>query len=184
MDPTKVQTVLDWQTPWSICDVQCFLGFAVCTTNSLWNTQIWFCLLWFFTQKNRPFTWTLDTIEAFESLKHAFTSYLFLIHDDPTKPFALLANMSNFVFGRIILTTRSNHFPFMENRSCWNRILDSCQGALGHCRFFLALCDLLYVSPHQIIIYSDNKNLAARVFPKSSSLQSTTTSLGAMSYLF
>ena len=28
MDQAKVQTVLDWQTPLSVRDVQCFLGFA------------------------------------------------------------------------------------------------------------------------------------------------------------
>ena len=28
MDPTKVQTILEWRTPQSVCDVQCFLGFA------------------------------------------------------------------------------------------------------------------------------------------------------------
>ena len=28
MDPTKVQTVLEWQTPCSVRDLQCFLGFA------------------------------------------------------------------------------------------------------------------------------------------------------------
>ena len=28
MDPMKVQTILEWQTPTSLRDVQCFLGFA------------------------------------------------------------------------------------------------------------------------------------------------------------
>ena len=28
MDPAKIQTVLEWQTPRSLGDVQCFLGFA------------------------------------------------------------------------------------------------------------------------------------------------------------
>ena len=28
MDPAKVQTVLEWQTPRSLQDVHCFLGFA------------------------------------------------------------------------------------------------------------------------------------------------------------
>ena len=28
MDPKKVQTIIDWITPSTICDVQCFLGFA------------------------------------------------------------------------------------------------------------------------------------------------------------
>ena len=28
MDPTKVQTILEWRTPQSMRDVQCFLGFA------------------------------------------------------------------------------------------------------------------------------------------------------------
>ena len=29
MDPTKIQTILDWQIPLSVRDVQCFLGFAI-----------------------------------------------------------------------------------------------------------------------------------------------------------
>ena len=28
MDPTKVKTVVEWQTPRSLRDVQCFLGFT------------------------------------------------------------------------------------------------------------------------------------------------------------
>ena len=28
MDPTNVQTILEWRTPQSVRDVQCFLGFA------------------------------------------------------------------------------------------------------------------------------------------------------------
>ena len=28
MDPKKVQTILDWKTPGSVRDLQCFLGFA------------------------------------------------------------------------------------------------------------------------------------------------------------
>jgi hypothetical protein len=28
MDPSKVQTIVDWVTPTRVCDVQCFLGFA------------------------------------------------------------------------------------------------------------------------------------------------------------
>ena len=28
MDPAKVKTVVEWQTPRSVRDVQCFLGFA------------------------------------------------------------------------------------------------------------------------------------------------------------
>ena len=28
MDPSKVRTIIDWQTPSSVRDVQCFLGFA------------------------------------------------------------------------------------------------------------------------------------------------------------
>ena len=58
MDLAKVKIVLDWLTQVSICDVQCFLGFAI-FTESL--SRIFSKIVLPFvqlTQKNSSFIWT------------------------------------------------------------------------------------------------------------------------------
>jgi hypothetical protein len=82
MDPTKVQTVLDWQTPTSIRDVQCFLGFANFYRKFIKNYSKIVMPLTELTRINKKFMWSAGAAEAFDHLKQAFTSSPILAHAD------------------------------------------------------------------------------------------------------
>ena len=96
MDPMKVQAILEWQTPLSVRDVQCFLGFANFYRKFIKDYSKVVLPLTQLTHKDQPFIWSLDAAEAFESLKQAFTTAPILAHVDPTKRFILEADASNF----------------------------------------------------------------------------------------
>lgn len=101
MYPRKVQTIVDWITPSSVRDVQCFLGFA-----SFYRIFIKFYFklaapLISLTHKDK-FKWTDDSNEAFNSLKVAFTSAPILIHADLSKPFFLETDASDYALGAVL----------------------------------------------------------------------------------
>ena len=102
MDPTKVQTVLEWHTPSSVRDVQYFLGFANFYRKFIWNYLKIVFLLTQLTKKNQAFVWTPEADKAFTQLKEAFTSAPVLAHVDPEKPFIIEADASDFALGSIL----------------------------------------------------------------------------------
>ncbi len=79
IDPHKVQTIVDWATPISVRDVQCFLGFV--------NFYQWFIAhysmimipLTRLTWKDQPFSWGVETKNVFQFLKASFTTISFFL---------------------------------------------------------------------------------------------------------
>ena len=102
MDPMKVQAILEWQTPLSVRDVQCFLGFANFYRKFIKDYSKFVLPLTQLTHKDQPFIWSLHAAEAFESLKQAFTTAPILAHVDPTKRFILEADASDFALGSVL----------------------------------------------------------------------------------
>jgi hypothetical protein len=127
MDPKKVQTILDWRTPCSVWDVQCFLGFANFYCKFIKNYSRVVLPLTELIQKNWLFLWTTSTSNAFDKLKQAFTSAPILIHVDREKPFFIEANASDYALGSILSQIgrwcwqgASNCFSFKEVRTSRN----------------------------------------------------------------
>ena len=102
MDPTKVQTVLEWQTPCSVRDVQCFLGFANFYRKFIKNYSDIVFPLTQLTRKDQTFSWNSSASKAFENLKRAFTCAPILVHVDLAKPFIMEADASDFALGSIL----------------------------------------------------------------------------------
>ena len=102
MDPAKVQTILEWRTPQSVHDVQCFLGFANFYRKFIRNYSKKILPLTQLTHKNQPFIWNSSAAEAFESLKRAFTLVLILIHANQDKPFIWEVDASDFALGSVL----------------------------------------------------------------------------------
>ena len=165
MDPTKVQTVLEWHTPSSVRDVQCFLGFANFYRKFIWNYSKIVLPLTQLTKKNQAFVWTPEADKAFTQLKEAFTSAPVLAHVDPEKPFIIEADASDFALGSILsqpgedghlhpVAFHSRKFNVAEiNYEVHDKELLAVVDSFAQWRHFLE------GSPHQIIIYSDHKNL-------------------------
>ena len=165
MDPAKVKTILEWQPPRSVRDVQCFLGFANFYRKFIWNYSKIVLPLTQLTKKNQAFVWTIEADTTFTQLKEAFTSAPILAHIDPEKPFTIEADASDFALGSILsqpgkdgqshpVAFHSRKFTTAEiNYEVHDKELLVVVDSFEQWRHFLE------GSPHQIIIYSDHKNL-------------------------
>ena len=165
MDPAKVQTVLDWQTPHSVRDIQCFLGFANFYRKFIKGYSTIILPLTRLTQKNQTFIWTASAAQAFLDLKKAFTSAPVLAHVDPIKQFVLEADASDFALGSILsqqgddgqlhpVAFHSRKFNAAEiNYEVHDKELLAIVDSFEQWRHFLE------GSLHQILVYSDHKNL-------------------------
>ena len=74
MDPAKVKAVLEWKTPRSLRDVQCFLGFAYFYRKFIQDYSKIILPLTQLTKKEHAFLWSNEADMAFRHLKEAFTS--------------------------------------------------------------------------------------------------------------
>jgi transposase InsO family protein len=165
MDPSKVQAVLDWQTPSSVRDVQCFLGFANFYRKFIKDYSKIVMPLTELTKKNRTFTWNVSAARSFDNLKKAFTSAPILVHADQSKPFIIEADASDFALGSILsqvgddgklhpVAFHSRKFEAAEiNYEIHDKELLAIVDSFGQWRH------LLEGSTHQIIVYNDHKNL-------------------------
>jgi len=102
MDKSKVETIQCWATPSSVKDVQRFLGFANFYHQFIKGYSKIATPLITLTCKDKPFSWNPMAQAAFDTLKMAFTFAPILIHPDPTKPFIVETDASNFALGIIL----------------------------------------------------------------------------------
>ena len=156
---------MDWQTPQSVRDVQCFLGFANFYRKFIKDYSKMVLPLTQLTQKNRPFVWSIETNSAFEGLKQAFTSAPILMHVDPMRRFILEADASDFALGSVLSQTsddgelhpvafHSRKFEAAEiNYEIHDKELLAIVDSFQQWRHFLE------GSSQQIIVYNDHKNL-------------------------
>ncbi|KAJ1150750.1 hypothetical protein NDU88_003539 [Pleurodeles waltl] len=106
MDPEKVQAILDWPSPSSIKETQCFLGLAnfyrqfiadfAKQTSHITHTLKKECV-------TKGFVWTKDAETAFQDLKKAFTQAPILRHPDTNKQFIVVTDASEKAIGAVLL---------------------------------------------------------------------------------
>ena len=77
MDPAKVKMVVEWQTPRSLRDVQCFLGFANFYRKFIQDYSKLVLPLTQLTKKGQSFVWSEEADMAFEGLKKDLHQLLF-----------------------------------------------------------------------------------------------------------
>src|SRR5690606_4762784 len=102
MDPAKISTILEWETPRNVKDVQSFLGFANFYRRFILAYSRLVSPLTELTRKNVPFVWTPACQEAFDKLKTAFTSAPILRHFDIDKEIVVETDASDYVSGGIL----------------------------------------------------------------------------------
>jgi hypothetical protein len=102
MDKSKVETIQCWVVPSSVKDVQCFLGFANFHRRFIKGYSKITTPLTALTCKEKPFLWNPKAQATFDTLKMAFTFASVLIHPDPTKPFTVETDTSDFALGAIL----------------------------------------------------------------------------------
>jgi transposase InsO family protein len=165
MDPAKIRTILEWESPRSVRDVQCFLGFANFYRKFIDGYSKLALPLIRLTRKDIPFKWGIEAENAFTALKHAFTVAPILVHPDPAKAYIMEADASDFALGSILsqygedgqlhpVAFHSRKFRAPEiNYEIHDKELLAIKDSFDEWRHFLE------GSPHQTIVYTDHKNL-------------------------
>ena len=103
MDHHKVKAILDWPTPANVEELRSFLGLANfyrrfikdCASISAPLTELF--------KKQRPYKWEAPQEEAFKQLKDTLTTAPILKVPDPTKPFTVNTDASEFALGAVLL---------------------------------------------------------------------------------
>jgi len=83
MDPSKIDTIINWPTLINVKDVQSFLGFANFYRRFIYGYSRIATPLTRLTRKDVPFAWSQECQNAFDTLKKAFTSEIILRHYNP-----------------------------------------------------------------------------------------------------
>src|SRR5258706_15074906 len=102
IDPVKISAIVDWQSPASIKDIQCFLGFANFYQRFIYKysnlCQPMFNLL----RKNTPFIWSSKCKKVFKQLKSAFTTAPILHYFNPELETILETDASDYILSGIL----------------------------------------------------------------------------------
>jgi len=102
MDPEKMNAVLNWETPKSVKDIQCFLGFANFYRRFIYRYSHLCQPLFNLLRKDVPFVWNAACEQVFDSLKNAFTSAPILRHFDPELETLVETDASDYVTSGIL----------------------------------------------------------------------------------
>jgi len=111
MDPSKISSILNWPIPKNIKELQSFLGLANYYRRFIQGFAKLAHPLHKLLRKNVTFRWNNEQQEAFDALKHLFTSAPVLIFPNLGIPFVLETDSSNFAIGDIL----SQVFPSITN---------------------------------------------------------------------
>ena len=165
MDMKKVSVIRAWATPRRLKDVQSFLGFANFYRRFIKGFSTLAQPLIALTRKGTPFFWTPEVQNAFDSLKHAFITAPVLLHADPTKPFQVETDASDFAIGAILSQADDNNlmhpvayysrkFTASEiNYPIYDKELAAIIAAFEEWRPYLA------GAQHRVQVVTDHKNL-------------------------
>lgn len=102
MDPSKVQTILDWPVPTTVRDVQSFLGFANFYRRFVRAFAVISKPLTSLTRKDVPFEWSKACEHAFRTLKNQFSSTAILSHYHADRLTILETDASDYAIAAIL----------------------------------------------------------------------------------
>ncbi|KAK3506401.1 hypothetical protein QTP70_016614, partial [Hemibagrus guttatus] len=102
MDETKVAAVRDWPRPTSVKELQRFLGFANFYRRFIRGySSVTSPLTNLLRNKPKSLTWNPTALQAFDTLKQAFTTAPLLVHPDPEHPFVVEVDASTTGVGAV-----------------------------------------------------------------------------------
>jgi RNase H-like domain found in reverse transcriptase len=166
MDPKKVESVLGWPTPGTVKEVQAFLGFANFYRRFIKGYSQIAAPISEITKKDKTFEWTNKAEEAFEMLKEAFTTAPILRVFDPKKEIMVETDASDYAIGAVLNQEsegKSHPIAFYSrkmsapelNYDIHDKELLAIVEAFKEWRVYLEGPE------HQVLVYTDHKNLVA-----------------------
>lgn len=102
MDPDKVKTIIDWETPTCVTDVQAFIGFANFYRRFIKDFSKIIAPLVNLTKKGIQFRWDNTCELSFNALKEAFTTAPVLRPFDWNKEVILETDASDYVSAGVV----------------------------------------------------------------------------------
>lgn len=102
MDPSKVDTIVDWEAPGHVKELQAFLGFSNFYRRFIKGFSRTVRPLIALTRKSAKFDWSKSCQEAFDTLKSCFVSAPILRHFDPGKEVVVECDASDYVSSGIL----------------------------------------------------------------------------------
>ena len=165
MDPRKIDTLLSWKRPNSVKEVQSFLGFANFYRIFIKDYSKTVSPLTALTRKATTFQWNLQAEEAYKTLEKCFTTAPVLAHADPSRPFVLETDGSDFALGAVLSQVQSDgqlhpvayysrkFTPPEINYEIYDKELLAIVASFEHWRNYL------YGASHTVEVYTDHKNL-------------------------
>ncbi|KAL8411455.1 hypothetical protein RB596_000918 [Gaeumannomyces avenae] len=165
MDPKKVQQVLEWPVPTNVKEVRGFLGFLNFYRRFIRDFSKKAAPLTNFTKNNVPFYWGEREQEAFELLREAVTQEPVLVIPDPERPFEVETDASDYAIGGQ-LGQRDDQGRLHPCAFFSHKLDDTQINYQVHDKELLAVIQALdkwkaYLrgANHQVVIYTDHKNL-------------------------
>lgn len=165
MQKDKVEAISKWPTPQNVKDVRAFIGYVNFYRQYIRNYSGVGLALTELTKKDKPFEWTTQAQEAFDKLKEHFAKEPILQEADPTKPFEMETDASDFALG--------GQLGQRDNQGRLRLISNFSQKLNGpelnypiHDKELMAIiraCEewkqYLIGAKHPITVYTDHKNL-------------------------
>jgi RNase H-like domain found in reverse transcriptase/Reverse transcriptase (RNA-dependent DNA polymerase)/Integrase zinc binding domain/Chromo (CHRromatin Organisation MOdifier) domain/Retroviral aspartyl protease len=108
MNNDKVQAILEWPELKNVPDLQSFLGLSGFYRRYVKDYARITAPLSDLTKHDRQYNWDQPQREAFERLKSAITSAPVLILPDPTKPFIITTDASQYAIGAVLSQDQGN----------------------------------------------------------------------------
>ena len=102
MDPGKLSAVEKWPTPKTVRDIQSFLGFANYYRRFIQGYAGIAATLTALTKKDLPWRWGPEQQCAFDTLRDKLTSAPVLQFPNPSKPFILTTDASDYAIGGVL----------------------------------------------------------------------------------
>jgi len=163
MSDTKIKTVIEWEAPKTVKDVQSFLGFINFNRQFIKDFSKKALPLSKLTRKDTGWKWDSDQKRAFEELKEACIQEPVLIAFTSGKPLRFETDASDLALGAVMLQEKdakwhpvgyhSRKFSSAEeNYDVHDKELLAIVDALSHWRIYAESCS-------ELTIFSDHKNL-------------------------
>ncbi|GBG77990.1 hypothetical protein CBR_g25923 [Chara braunii] len=102
LEAAKITVIQEWPQPQTVRNVRSFMGLASYYRNFVMNFSAVAAPLTNLAKKDTPFLWSLHCQLAFTRLKKALTRALMLKLSDPTLPFILTTDASQYGIGAVL----------------------------------------------------------------------------------
>eukprot|EP00877_Chromochloris_zofingiensis_P004554 jgi/Chrzof1/1409/Cz10g06220.t1 len=110
VDVSKVQAILDWPQPTDVHELRSFLGMCSYYRRFVPQFAKVAAPLTDLTRNNRSLQeWDVPQQAAFDTLKHLLTTAPVLKQPDPSKPFVLHTDASDFAIGGVLMQEHDGH---------------------------------------------------------------------------